>query len=493
MLLGNSPARRVGCRRASLKRWAHHSVRLPAAASLVFAPLGTAPAQASAAPGAHAAAVATTGAADSASLDALVSHAVGVHPAIRAAAARVQAARARVRPAGAWPDPMLMVGIQNLPMSSDEQPPAAHGAAPAPSGPDPMTMKMVGVGQTIRYPGKLSLERRVAEREVLVADAAAGAVAHRVVRDVKDAYYELAFLDRALDIVARNQGVLVNLIRVAEARYVVGTAGQQDVLKARVEASRLAETAVSLGEQRRAALARLNALLDRPSETPVPHATVPIGVARAAVGDSAREIRFVSAALGARAADSPLPPLAELQDLAARQSPDLREHDAMIAAQAARVEFARKDYLPDFDVSLQYGQRSGYPDMVTATVSVPLPIQRRRKQDQLVTAAAADLASLQAERRAKQNEIRAEVARLVSELERQRAQLALYVKGILPQAQASLGSAAASYQVGKVEFLTVLDNQATVFSYETEYFRALSDFARTLAELERVVGREVLK
>jgi cobalt-zinc-cadmium efflux system outer membrane protein len=492
MLRSNSPVRRAECRRASLRRWAHRSARL-AAASLVFAPLGSAAAQVSAAPRAHAATVATAGAADSASLDALVSRALAVHPAIRAAAARVQAARARVRPAGAWPDPMLMAGIENLPISSAEQPPAAHGTPPEPSAPDPMTMKMIGVGQTIPYPGKLSLQRRVAEREVLAADAAAGAVAYRVVRDVKDAYYELAFLDRALDLVERNQGVLINLIRVTEARYGVGTAGQQDVLKARVEASRLAETAVSLAEQRRAALARLNALLDRPSETPVSRTVVPAAVARAAVGDSAREIRFVSAALGARAADSPLPPLAKLQELAARQSPDLREHEAMIAAQAARVELARRDYLPDFDVSLQYGQRTGYPDMVTATVSVPLPIYRRRKQDQLASAAGAELASLQADHHAKQNEVRSEVARLVSELERQRAQLALYVRGILPQAQASLASAAASYQVGKVEFLTVLDNQATVFSYETEYFRALSDFAKTLAELERAVGGEVVK
>ncbi len=93
----------------------------------------------------------------------------------------------------------------------------------------------------------------------------------------------------------------------------------------------------------------------------------------------------------------------------------------------------------------------------------------------------------------KGSELRAEVARLVSELERQRAQLAVYVKAVLPQGQASLASATASYQVGKTEFLTVLENQATLFSYETEYFRALSDFAKTLAELERVVGREVLR
>jgi outer membrane protein TolC len=314
-----------------------------------------------------------------------------------------------------------------------------------------------------------------------------------VVRDVRTAYYELAFVDQALTIVGRNRDVLAGFIKVTEARYAVGTAGQQDILKARVEATRLAETAATLTEQRRGALARLNALLDRPSESPIERPTVPAPVTRAAITSSG-EIRFASAALGARVADSPFPPLPELQDAAIRNSPEIHEQDAMIAAQSARLALARKEVLPDFDVSVQYGQRGGgLPDMVSAGVSVPLPIFKGRKQDQAVSEADAQLAALGAERDAKANDVRAQVASLVAELERSRSQLALYVKALLPEARASLTSATASYQVGRVEFLSVLDSQATVFNYETEYFRALSDFATKLAELERVTGEEIVR
>lgn len=66
------------------------------------------------------------------------------------------------------------------------------------------------------------------------------------------------------------------------------------------------------------------------------------------------------------------------------------------------------------------------------------------------------------------------------------------MKAILPQGRAALTSATAGYQVGRADFLTLLDSQATLFSYELTYFRVLSDFAKTLAELERVVGEEVL-
>ena len=425
-------------------------------------------------------------------LDSLVARALSANPSLRAASSRVDAARARVRPSSSLPDPMLMLGIINQPLAATTTASSAHGAVVG--GPDPMTMRMIGVEQTLPYPGKLALRARAAEREVDATQASLDGARRQVIRDVKSAYYELAYVDQALAIVDRNRDVLTSLIAVTESRYSVGTAGQQDVLKARVEATRLAETAAGLAEQRRVAIAQLNALLDRPSDSPVERPAIPPVIARAAVASPSESIRFASATFGARAAESPLRPLTELQDAAIQESPEIREHEAMIAAQGARVELARKAYLPDVDLSLQYGYRgAGQANMVTAIVSLPIPIFKGRKQDQAVAEASAQLAALAAEHDAKVNTLRADVARLVSDVERERTRLALSVKAIIPQSRAALASAAASYQVGRVEFLTVLEDQATVFTYETDYFRALSDFAKNVAELERVVGAEVLR
>ncbi|HEY5060837.1 MAG TPA: TolC family protein [Gemmatimonadaceae bacterium] len=424
-------------------------------------------------------------------LDSLEARALTVNPTIRAAEARIDAARRREDAAGARPDPMLMAGIENLSLGR-EKTLSAHGEVTA-GGPDPMTMRMLGVGQTIPFPGKLSLRMRIAQRETDAVRAALDGAKRSVVRDVRSAYYELAFLDQAFAVATHSEEVLGTFIQVTQARYGAGVAGQQEVLEARVEAARLAETAASIQPQRLAALARLNAALDRPSDTPVSSPAIPASIVHAAAGDSARVVRFATTALGAPLADSPLPTVAELQEIAVRQNPEIREHEAMIAAQAARAELARKDALPDVDVSLQYGFRPGLTDMLTATVSLPIPLQRRRKQNQLVGAASDELAALNEEHRAKVNALNADIAGRVADMERERTQLALYVKAILPQGRAALASATASYQSGKVEFLTVLDSQSALFGYETDYFRALADFAKNLAELERVVGQEVLR
>jgi outer membrane protein TolC len=374
-----------------------------------------------------------------------------------------------------------MAGIQNQPLGYE-----------AGMNPDPMTMHMVGVSQTLPYPGKLTLRTEAAKRDVDVALANEENAKRSVAHDVKSAYFELAYADRALTILERNRAVLADIVSVTELHYTAGTGMQQDVLKARVEAARLGEQASALREQRRTQVAALNALLTRPSDTPIAAAAIPERIARAAVTDSASHIRFVSGELGASAADSPLPSLPTLQAMGVENNAMLHEHEARIAAQDARTALAEKESKPDFDLSVQYGQRSGRPDMVSAVVSIPIPVQRGRKQDQDVAAARSEAAALEAEHHAQVNDINARVAKLYANLERQRTQLALDVKAILPQGEAVLAATTASYQAGKTDLLALLDSQSTLFSYELSYARLLSDFAESLADLEQVVGREVL-
>ena len=412
-------------------------------------------------------------------LDSLVARAIDVSPVVAAARARADAAAARVAPAGARPDPMLMAGVQNFPLSE-------------PGFADFMTMKMVGISQTIPFPGKLAGRVSVAAEELEAAQAAVLGARRSVARHVRTLYYDLAFTTRALDVVARTQGVVAAMIPVTETRYASGSGSQSEILRLRVETVRLAGEAVTLVEERRATLAELNALLGQSADAPV-EAAIPVAIERAAVGDSARSITFESPTLGSRAKGSPIPALDSLVALAIRNSAELEEHEAMIRAQRARAALARRERLPDVDLSLQYGQRNGFGDMVTAVVSVPIPLQKHRKQDADVRAADADLHALEAEHMISLNELRGNLARLEGALARDRTQLALYVKSILPQARASLGSANAGYQSGRIEFATLVDAQALLFNYETDYYRTLTDFAKTLAELEEQTGRPLIQ
>ncbi len=413
-------------------------------------------------------------------LDSLVRLAEVASPALRAAQARLAAARARIRPAGSRSDPMLMAGIVNLPL---RQPNFTA---------DEMTMRMVGLGQTIPYPGKLGLQRRAAAYEAEAADAAVAAARLEVARSVRDAYYDLAYTRQALALLDLNRQILADVVRVADVRYGSGIGRQQDVLQARVETTRVAEMASILLEQQRATLAQLNAALNRASETPLVDADIPERFARAAVSAEARDVHFLAASLGARAAGSPLPSLAALQALAGEASPVLRQQEAMVAAQAVRAEFARTDYKPDFDVSVQYGQRLGRPDMVTAQVSVPLRLQNSARQKPQVAEARAELAALESDYVVARNGLNAEVARLLGLAEQSRTLLALYTVGILPQGRAAVAAALAGYRNSQADMGTVFTTESALLASELSYVRAMTDFAKAIAALEQVTGSSVL-
>jgi outer membrane protein TolC len=124
---------------------------------------------------------------------------------------------------------------------------------------------------------------------------------------------------------------------------------------------------------------------------------------------------------------------------------------------------------------------------------VPLPLFKGSKQDPLAEAARAEARATEDRLGAMTDEVEAQVVTLHASLVRTRDQLALLRDGILPQARTSLESAIAGYPVDRIDFLTVIDNQVTLYRHELDWWRLLTRFAGDLADLERMTGEEVLR
>jgi len=415
------------------------------------------------------------------SLDSLLRAAEASHPSVRGARAHLDAARLRISPAGARPDPTFMAGVQNLPISS----PSFTR--------DEMTMTMVGIGITIPAPGKLALRTRAARGDAQVASAAVESAARDVERDVRDGYYDAVAASELFQLASQSQSLVAASLRPANARYVSGAGSQSDILAARVSATRLAADGVAFAEDRRAALSRLAAAagLDRVSE-PREGWSWPDRVLRAALGDTTRAPTFTDSTLSARVAASPIPSQDSLLAFATSHNPELLMQDAMINAASARAALAEHATRPDVDLAVQYGARAGRADMVSATVSVPLPLQHRTKQESETAAARADVEALHAEHQAQLVALRRDIDRFSDALERDRTQLAMYRSAIIPQARATVAVALASYSANRASLASLVDAETAALAYQTQYVRTLLDFAKTLADLERLIGAEVV-
>jgi outer membrane protein TolC len=364
------------------------------------------------------------------------------------------------RPAqeGALEDPRLTIGVMSLPVDTFD------------FNQEDMTTKQIELMQRLPFPGKLSLKKEMATKEYLAASQGVEEKKLEIIKKVKTLYFDFYFVNKALEITEKNRGLLSTLTKITETKYSVGEGIQQDVLKAQVELSKVSEESITLKQQKETIKAELNSLLNRLPQSPLPDPP---------------EIEITPASLS----------LEKLQEIALDKSPRLKRLAQMIEKNKVAYSLAKKDYYPDFDVAVSYGQRNDSrlvdrADMVSATVSIPLPLWYKNKQDKKVEETHCSVNVAQAEHVAAKNEIFYRIKDLTAKEEKQKALLDLYRRGIIPQARQSLDSAIAGYRVNKVDFLTLLDNRMTLYNYEVFYHQTLADYEKNLAELEEVTGEQ---
>ena len=400
--------------------------------------------------------------ADPLALEDALALAIGGNPGLAGMQARAEAMAAIPSQAGALPDPMLSLNALNLPTDTFDL------------DQEPMTQLQIGVEQSLPFPGKLALKERAAEID---ADAAVSNVDEtrlHLTDQVKQAWWHIYYLDRALEIVSRNQDLLRQFVQIAQTRYKVGEGLQQEVLLAQVELSRMLDRRIELQGQRGQQAARLNALLDRQAGTPV---VLPAQVDERLSGIPAEQ---------------------DLYTRAEAARPLLEQKRQEVEAARTRRDFARRDRYPDFKLGAAYGFRQGddpngspRADFASIRLGVSLPLYAGRKQDKAVEQRASELQQKQYALRDESARVHAEISAALADYRRASEQVQLSRTGIIPQARQSVASMLSGYQVNKVDFLNLVRAQITLYEYETQYWKSFSEANQALARLSAAVGEEV--
>ena len=356
--------------------------------------------------------------------DKLVSEALQKTPELDAARAALEAARRRVEPARTLPDPMASFSYQ-----TDE--------------------RGVMLSQPLPWPGKLNLEARATasearELEVGPLNRAALTIEARV----RTAWYDLA-LARALDgLIEERRETATQIEATTRDRYAAGLAVQQDVLRAQVELARIDE----LKSEQRAAiasrLAELNRLLGRPQD---------------AILDTATELPAIA----------PLPAIADVVEGILALSPEVAAARQGIETGKLRIDIAKKNFRPDFVISAG-SMRSMW--QIGAGVSLPVWINKRQ-QNQLAEARA-QLAEQTADTDVVARELELRTRERIAQLESANDVATLYREKVIPLDELSYESALASYQSGKVPFITVFDAMNSLYSDRANYLGRLAEAAK---------------
>ncbi|MFI3154981.1 MAG: TolC family protein [Methylococcaceae bacterium] len=374
--------------------------------------------------------------------------------------ARAQAMAAIPSQMGALPDPEISFNAMSLPVNTFN------------TRQEDMTQLGVGISQSFPFPGKLSLREQAAAFEAEAATQNITEVRWQLLSEVKTTWWLIFYLDRAIQIVDNNHALLRQFVEIARTKYEVGEGLQQDVLLAQLELSKLLDQQLMLKASRRNAAASLNALLDKPAN---------------------EEIRLPEKV------DSQLPTIKQ-ENLLYRQAETsravLESNRQGINAAQSRLDLAKKDYLPDFNLGASYGARANAPagdrraDLLSLNLNMNVPIFAAQKQAKAVDQRTSELMQERYALQDQWNKVRSQISQAYNDYRRAKDQVVLFETGIVPQARQTVASMLAGYQVNKVDFLNLVRSQLTLFEYETQYWKAFTEANQSLAQLNAAVGKE---
>lgn len=374
---------------------------------------------------------------------------------------RLEVIQATMPMAGALTDPIVKLELSNMPLPSFD------------FSKTPMSGKQFSMKQKLPYLGKRAAQERIVEQQVKVAQYQYNDHEGEIIKEVKRGYFRLAFFDRAIEIIKKNDVLLSDLARLAKTKYAVGKGLQQDVLKTHLAQADLKGRLIDFRHQRRQTEAQLNSVLQRPPQAPIGH---PMPVLQTAFKDSVES----------------------LQALLLTTRPRLKVLQAEVERWVAVEDLARLQTKPDFELHLGYRQRELIAtdklkgrDFFSIGIAANLPIYKDRKQSQKVREADLQRQVVEAEYKWFKQQFFLQIQTFFLDFQAHKEQIELFENAIIPQANQALSTSLMGYQVGNVDFLMLLESQITLFNHEIQHYHHLTAYEIVLAELEAVVGKQL--
>lgn len=394
-----------------------------------------------------------------ADLEGLLSYARSQNPELAAMRHEADAATQRVQPAGALPDPLFRVELENFNNYGNDASPSL------------LPSKVGDTKYTFLQPfpawGKRDLRRNVAEANALQANARTSAAWNEVAARIKVGYAQYFLAAGTERLTLEVLELLARLEQIAQARYAGGLVVQQDAIRAQLEKTATQSELIAVQSEKRQLRARLNALLARDGTAPLadPLTMRPLPAVDTADASS-------------------------LAQRARSNNPQLQAEEARLVGAERSRELTLRNRYPDFALGIQPMQVGSRLTSWTLMVEMNIPLQQdtRRSEENEATFM---VSAARARSQAVANQLLGELGENLAGLDAARRSDTLITTQLLPQSELTLRSALAAYETGKVDFATLLDAQRQIRKARQEQLKSRVDAQVRLAEIERIVGEDL--
>ncbi len=322
-----------------------------------------------------------------------------------------------------------------------------------------------GIMQMFPWFGKIEARTDAAAAAAKAARKRYEAAKLKLFFEVKDAFYEYAYLARAIEIARDNLELIKHFEEVARIKYMVTVATHPDIIRAQVELAKIEDVLKSLEDLREPIVARLNAVLNRRSFEMLPW-------------PQKEEFRTVQVNRQ------------KMIEMLKARNPELQALDFELEAAKSRVELAKKKFWPDIGVGVGRIDTDNGRDPVILMFSMNLPIWRESYKAAELQAKA-NVRKTSQQKTEKENTIIARAEQVLYDFEDSDRKIKLYGDILVPKAEELLGASETAYKAGTIDFLSLIDAQRMLLKYQLFYERGVADNAQKLAKLEMLAGTQL--
>ena len=396
-------------------------------------------------------------------LDSLVDQALRVSPKLKMLQSKYSAAESQINVNSNLPDPMLTLGLMNLPTNSFS------------FTQEPMTGKIIGLSQAIPFPGKLGSMADASEKGAEIVKQEIYDARNEIVKNISQNYYELIFVRKTIDVANENLKLLNEIAKVVRTNYTVAKASQQNLFKVELEITNLNDKIDELKNKENSITAMINAQLLRSHDALV-------------FTDNLPSIRYYEFSQK------------QLDSLAVQNRPFLSGIQLAKEKAGLQEKLAKYDYLPNFNVSVQYSQRdriaktnTPLADFASFMVGISLPLNYGGKVSSKVEETEAIQDMYQEQYNLSLQMLNSNFGAAISKLNSLKDRIKLVEQAQLPQAQKTYSAALSSYQVGQIDFINVIDSQNKLYQVETNLYRLKTDYLKEVEELKFLTGTDLIR
>ena len=330
----------------------------------------------------------------------------------------------------------------------------------------------IGIMQKIPWFGKRKVDANIQSAIAEIDFSQLEKKRLTVTHEIRNIWYDYYYLTRITDLTQQNFELIQNWDSVIRSKYVTSRTGHPDLIKTQIELIQLEDDLLSLENQKQPLLESFQSLLNREEFLEI------------IVPDSFSFKWFIM-------------DKSKLIETIKHFNPDLWMAQAELEMSQAKLKRAKLNRLPDFGIGLEKigtGEKDGSvfsgKDPVVAKISLDLPVWFRKNKSAIKSAKFAQ-ESIEQKINSVENKLLSKLEKILYELKESERKVKLYQNVLIPKGLESLGATEKAYRSDKIDFLSLVDAQQRLLTFQMKYEKALINYLKAKSKLSILTGEKV--